>query len=85
MLLQRKNNTQVLKAILRSLAPRRPWYQVVPNYSWRQDVLRVKKVASICPASSRSCQDVMYANFSITPRKKLLKFFPNILVFNNSG
>jgi len=35
----------VRKAILGSLVPSRPWHQVVPIYNWRQDVLRVKKVA----------------------------------------
>jgi len=29
----------VQKAIFGLLAPRRPWCQVVPNYSQRQDVL----------------------------------------------
>jgi len=38
----------VRKAILGSLAPRRPWHQVVPKYSYRQDILRVKLVASRC-------------------------------------
>jgi len=56
----------VQKAILGSLAPGCPWCQVVPNYSWRQDVLRVKKVMSSCPASSRSLQDVMYTKKTVS-------------------
>jgi len=53
----------VRKAILESLAPRRPWRQVVPNYSQHQDVLRNKKIASSCPVLSRLHQDVTYARF----------------------
>jgi len=45
------------------MVPRRPWHQVVPNYSQRQDVLHIKKVALSCLASSRSHQDVTYPEY----------------------
>jgi len=39
----------VQKAFLWSLVPIRPWRQVVPNYSRRQDVLRGNTVSSSSP------------------------------------
>jgi len=51
----------VKKEILAFLMSSRPWRQVVSINRWRQDVLSVKKVASRCPASSRSRQDAAYA------------------------
>jgi len=52
----------VRKVFLGPLAPRRPWHQIVPNYSQRQDTVNIqdKKVTSSCPASSRWHQDVTY-------------------------
>jgi len=40
----------VRKAFSGPLVPGRLWWQVVPNYSWRQDVLWIKKLTSSCSA-----------------------------------
>jgi len=64
----------VRKAFIGPLAPRRPCRQVVPYYSRHQDVLQVKKVASNCPASSWSHQDVTYSTISIESCPRLIGY-----------
>jgi len=55
----------VQKVSLGPMAPRCTYRQViVPNYSQRQEVIWIKKVMSCCPASSRSCHDIMYPHIS---------------------
>jgi len=57
---EKMKNKKVKKEILASLTSSRPWHQVVSINSWRKDVFIIKKVASRCPASTQSSQDVTY-------------------------